>query len=132
MAWTSPTSNSSVSWRPPEASEALSGASPGLIDSIHNHIQVHVARYPGAKNWRSNSLTFAGCNLLLRAFPHSRERAERELGFVADYWLGHRPAWPTSMPAKCSCCLYNKLRQCRKAVAPYTRVGSATTVLAGV
>lgn len=116
---------------PPEAGESLSRSSPGLIDSIHNHIQLHAARYPGAKNWRSKSLTFAGCNLLLRAFPYSRERAERELAFVADYWLGHRSAWPTSKPAKCNCCLYNKLRQCRKAVAQYVPLDAAPTALAG-
>lgn len=117
---------------PPEASLSLSKSSGGLIDSIHNHVQLHAARYPEAKNWGSKSLGFAGHNLLLRAFPYSRERAERELGFVASYWLGHRPAWPTSKPAKCSCCLYNMLRQCRSACARFALLNNTPAALAQV
>jgi len=117
---------------PPETSKSWSISSHELIDSIHNHIRLRAAQYPAAKNWRSNSLRFNNHSFVLRAFPYSRERAERELSFVADYWLGQRPPFPTSQPAKCSSCLYNMLRQCRSACARFAPVKPTPPALANV
>jgi hypothetical protein len=94
-----------------------------LVPIIRATAEALVRSEPSRRNWhQGNVLVAGGATIWLRVFRYERAVAERELQFFIDFWLGRRPAKPTSKPGKCAVCLYNACSLCPAALTPY--VGS--------
>lgn len=91
-----------------------------FVSVIRETAEHLVGSEPSRRNWhQGNVLVAKGVSIWLRVFRYERAAAERELQFFSDFWLGHRPAKPTSKPGKCAVCLYNACALCPVALTPY-------------
>jgi hypothetical protein len=93
----------------------------GLVSIIRSTSEQLVASEPSHRNWHQGNVRVSdGVTVWLRVFRYERSVAERELQFFSDFWLGRRPAKPTSKPGKCTVCLYNACSLCPDALVPYS------------
>lgn len=104
---------------PRAAANSIATSSPMVAQAVVEKVAASRSRAPQANNWTAKKWKLVGTPVILRAFPYEPERARRELTFVAGYWHGGRNPIPTGKPAKCACCLYNKLKLCSKAAGGF-------------
>jgi len=92
-----------------------------FVNIVRAESQSLVLAEPSRRNWYQPALeVYRGTHIWLRVFKYEPDAAERELQFFTDFWLGARPAKPTTKERKCAVCLYNSLNSCPAALAPYS------------
>ena len=106
-------------------SEWIRSLPPSKIERFVNTVRAAshllVQSEPSRQNWYQPDLEIhKGTHIWLRVFKYEHDTAERELQFFSDFWLGARPAKPTTKERKCAVCLYNSLNSCSAALAPYS------------
>ncbi len=103
---------------PPAAKEAFAECAERLAKEVHQRTKS--GKRPSASGKRRLKLLCQGVPVRAFVWTYDRSRAIAELKFVTQYWLGLRPPQPTRNPAKCACCLYNRLGLCPDARAPFS------------
>jgi len=111
-------------------SEWIRSLPPSKIEHFVNTVRAAshslVQAEPSRRNWYQPDLeVHEGTHIWLRVFKYEHDAAERELQFFTDFWLGARPAKPTTKERKCAVCLYNSLNSCSAALAPYSGLPTA-------
>lgn len=100
-----------------------------MIAIIHTAAKELITAAPSRQEWyQSNVRIHQDLSIRLRVFKYDRQRAERELQFFSKFWLGRRPAKPTTKPSKCRACLYNACSLCPAALVPYAGAQSERRV----
>jgi CRISPR/Cas system-associated exonuclease Cas4 (RecB family) len=104
---------------------SLGSLSPPQIEQLVNTIRAvsraTLSSDPTRRNWYVPNLEpIPGTTLTLRFFKYETDAATRELDFFTAFWLGLRPAKPTTKATKCMACLYNSLAICPDALVPYS------------
>lgn len=91
-----------------------------FVSTIRDAATSLVLSSPSRKNWYKSSFQpVQNIHIALRVLRYNPEKAENELQFFTNYWLGHRSAIPTKNSNKCVVCLYNAAKLCSVALIPY-------------